>query len=366
MRRRGGAGYSPVPLGTLVTGTESLIRTHLDEPFHITDARWLSGGASKVQMAFTLDWNEPGAGRQKTPMVLRMEPAESIVETSRLREYQLLRAFEGVVPAPRAYWVDPEGEHLPYPAMVTGFLEGVTKPSNSTAEGVSGTGIVLPPELRRQLGPQFVEILGTIHRHDFSTADLGAFGIPAIGTTQCADWGINTWSRIWEEDHDEDVPMLRVAAAWLRRNRPVLDRLSVVHADYRTGNFLFTEHDAKISGILDWELGLIGDRHQDLAWSTNPVFGSLAEDGKTFLVGGMMTETEFFETYEQYSGLAIDPKTLHWYRVFNSYALAVLDLATAYRIARNGKTHQDVLICMCIRTSYLFQDDVRRLIEKGC
>jgi hypothetical protein len=82
LERRAGPGYSPLPLTTLVAGVQSLVRAHYDEPFEISDARWLSGGASKVQMAFTLSWKRPGVGRELTPMVLRMEPSESIVETS--------------------------------------------------------------------------------------------------------------------------------------------------------------------------------------------------------------------------------------------------------------------------------------------
>ncbi|SFQ29106.1 phosphotransferase family protein [Pseudomonas borbori] len=364
LERRAGPGYTSVPLPTLVSGVESLLNAKIGSAYSVTNARWLSGGASKLQMAFTLTWDRPGMGPEQTRMVLRMEPAESIVETSRLREFQLVKAFEGIVPVPTAFWCDADAEHLPYPSMIYGFSDGVAKPTNSSS-GVSGVGTRLPEQLRHKLGPQFVEHLSTIHLHDFENAALSAFDIPTTGTTQCSEWGVNTWDRIWEEDHDEDVPVLRVASAWLRRNMPILDRPSIVHADYRTGNFLFTENDAKITALLDWELGRIGDRHQDLAWTTHPAFGGLAEDGKTFLVGGLMTESEFLEAYEHHSGLKVNPRTLHWYRVYNSYMLAVLNLATTYRIARNGKTHQDVLVGWLIGISYMFQDDVRMLIEKG-
>ena len=49
-------------------------------------------------------------------MVLRMEPAASGIESSRMREYQAQRALIGHIPVPLAYWVDVEGEFLPYPA----------------------------------------------------------------------------------------------------------------------------------------------------------------------------------------------------------------------------------------------------------
>lgn len=362
--RRSGPGYKTLPLPELCKCLESLLHEHLGSSFEISDARWLSGGASKVQMAFSLEWDRPGLGFEKTAMVLRMEPAESIVETSRLREFQLIKAFEGVVPIPHAFWCDPDAKHLPYPAMVYGFAPGVTKPTE-TSGGVTGMGILMPPAVRAKLAPQFIEHLCTIHNHDFSNAGLNAFNIPAAGTTQCAEWCLNNFDRVWEEDCGEDIPLMRVISAWLRRNLPVLDQPSVIHADYRSGNFLFTEHDTQITALLDWELGHIGDRHQDIAWTTSQAFGSLAEDGKTFLVSGLMTEQEFFDAYEKASGFKVNPKTVHWYKIYNAYSLAVMTLATGYRAARNGKTHQDVLVTWVIGVGYSFMDEIRGLIEEG-
>ncbi|MFM0027287.1 phosphotransferase family protein [Paraburkholderia madseniana] len=361
LERRSGPGYSPITLASLVQSVESLLRTEIGDTFEIKDTRWLSGGASKLQMAFTLEWNRPGAGFENTAMVLRMEPAESIVETSRLREFQLLKACEAVVPVPSVFWCDAQARHLPYPALIYGFAPGVTKPSNASS-GVSGLATHLPELVRNRLAPQFVANLAAIHLHDYRNADLSAFDVPRIGTTQCAEWGIDHWDRIWEEDSDEDIPLMRVVSAWLRRNMPVLDRASIVHSDYRTGNFLFTEHDLKISAWLDWELGRIGDRHQDLAWTTNRAFGHLDQDGKTFLVCGLMPEAQFFEQYEKASGMPVSARTVHWYKIYNSYSIAVLTLATGYRIARNGKTHQDVLVTWLIGIGYMILEEVRTLI----
>lgn len=364
MQRRAGPGFSPLPLETLVRGVESLLRAELKAPFQITGARWLSGGASKLQMAFTLDWQPRGQERAQTPMVLRMEPAESIVETSRLREFQLIKAFDGVVPVPPVFWCDALGQHLPYPALIYGFAEGVTKPTGSDSR-VSGMGIYFPPELRAKLAPQFVDCLVKIHTRNLNRADFSAFDVPDAGTTQCAEWGVNWWERVWEEDYDEDIPLMRLCAAWLRRNMPLLDDPVVVHADYRTGNFLFTEHNSRISAWLDWELGRIGDRHQDIAWTTSRAFGCMAEDGKTFLTCGLMPEPEFLAAYERASGKKIDPRKVHWYKVYNDYMMATLLFATGYRIARGGKTHQDVLVTWLMGIGYMLLEEMRSLIEEA-
>lgn len=363
MQRRAGPAYVPVTLEQLVTGTEALLRRELKSDFRIADANWLSGGASKLQMVFKLHWNQPGVGQTVTPMVLRMEPSESIVETSRLREFQIIQAMQGCVPVPPAYWVDAEGDYLPYPAIVYGFAEGVTKPSTGSSS-VTGLGTNLGPALRPVLGPQFVEHLARIHRFDWQQANLSAFDRPQANSTEAVLWQINCWERIWEEDSNEDVPLIRLAMAWLRHHMPAVDRVSVVHGDYRTGNFLFTEHDQKISAWLDWELAHLGDRHEDLAWAFSPTFGHYAENGTDFLVGGLMTEAEFCDRYEQASGLPIDPQRLTYYKVKNAYQIANLAIATTYRVSRGGKTHQDILVAWIMGAAYPAFEDLRKLLEK--
>ena len=228
---------------------------------------------------------------------------------------------------------------------------------------MTGLGTHLPAELRERLAPQFVHQLADIHTFDYRDAGLTAFEVPPSGDTQCAEWGINWWERVWEEDSDEDIPLMRLAACWLRQELPVLDQPVVVHSDYRLGNFLFTEADVRISAWLDWELGRIGDRHQDIAWTTSRAFGHLAEDGKTFLTGGLLPEAAFLDAYQKASGLEVNPKTVHWYKVYNDYMMATLLFATGFRIARNGKTHQDVLVTWLMGIGYMLLEEMRSLIE---
>jgi len=175
---------------------------------------------------------------------------------------------------------------------------------------------------------------------------------------------VNWWERVWEEDCQEDAPMMRLAAAWLRRNMPSVDKPAIVHADFRVGNFLFTEPDNRISAWLDWELGRIGDPHQDIAWTTSRAFGSYDERGR-FLVCGLIPEEDFYQHYERASGRRIDQRALHWYKVMNAYSMVTLTLSTGYRIACNGKTHQDVLVTWLMGISYMLMDELRNLIEQA-
>lgn len=362
LQRRAGPPYVPVSLASLVEGVEKLLRGELADSFELTEPRWLSGGASKLQMAFELSWNQPGVGRTRSSMVLRMEPSESISETSRLREFQIIKAFSGHIPVPPTFWVDAYAEFLPYPAIIYGYARGVTKPTASVS-GVTGVGTKMPASFRATLGSQFVDHLARIHTFDWRSADLSAFGKPAPGM-QALEWQLNRWERVWEEDSNEDVPLMRLAMSWLRGNMPAVDRVSVVHGDYRVGNFLFTEDDHRISAWLDWELSYLGDRHEDLAWAAKDIFGHPDESGRTFLVGGLMPRDEFFGTYEKASGLSVDQNKLRYYDLFSNYKSVAICLATGCRAPRNGKTHQDVLVAWLAGISYMLLDQLRTQLEE--
>ena len=364
LQRRAGPPYQQMPLETLVKGVQELLADELKEPFEIANPRWLVGGASKIHMAFELTWNLAGVGRSTRSLVLRMEPAASTAETSRLREFQIIRAFEGIVPVPAVYWVDDEGQYFPYPALICGFIDGVTKPTDMPPDLASGFGTNFGFTLRPILGAQFVDFLAKIHTLDWRTADLSTLDAPAIGT-QAAEWQLNYWERIYEEDMHEDIPLMRMTMAWLRENIPVADRISMIHSDYRAGNFLYTENDNRISAILDWELGHLGDRHEDLAYTAMPLFGHYINDGKTFLVGGLLPEDEFFATYEKLSGLPVDRKRIDYYYIMGLYKLVALAVGTMYRISSGGKTHHDILMAWLIGVSYPMLEMLRTRMEEA-
>ncbi len=81
MRARGGAPYTAVELPRLLDSLRRFLSLsqRLEPPFSVHAARWMTGGSSKLQLAFELEWRGlDGRGAlQRTPMVLRMSPARS-------------------------------------------------------------------------------------------------------------------------------------------------------------------------------------------------------------------------------------------------------------------------------------------------
>ena len=344
MQRRGGPPYKRATLEELSECLRKMLAVQLEGPFEISEPNWFTGGVSKIQMGFALDWRDPQKGRRRQRLVVRMDPSEGSNTTSRQREYELLRAFEGTIPVPEVFWLDADGSWFPEPALIYAFAPGVTKPRMTSTGKVSGLGTVFGPDLRKVLAPQFLQHLAAIHTFDFKGKTLTSLDVPTVGTTQSALWQLNRARRVWDEDRGEDVPLMEVAANWLERNLPPLDATSVVHGDFRSGNFLFDEATGKINAWLDWERAHLGDRHRDLAWKTQLAMGHYSEDGKTYYVCGLIPADEFYQRYEQASGLKVDPDRLAYYKILNCYQIIGSVVATAYRVARLGKSHQDILL----------------------
>lgn len=344
LRKRSELPYRRATLEDLSGYLHKMLVEKITGAFEVSEQGWFTGGVSKIQMGFTLDWTDPVRGPSRDRLVLRMDPSESSNTTSRVREFELLGAFHGVVPVPRVFWLDPAGTWFPEPALIYSFVPGVTKPKTTSTGKVSGLGTVFGPELRKLLAPQFLRHLAAIHTLDVSKYSFPSMDMPRVGSTQSALWQLNRARRVWEEDRGEDFALLEVAANWLGRNLPVLDRASVVHGDYRSGNFLFDEASGEINAWLDWERGHIGDRHRDLAWTTQLTMGHYSEDRKTYYVCGLIPLDEFYEQYEKASGLSVDPERLAFYQILNCYQILGSVMATGYRVARLGKSHQDVLL----------------------
>lgn len=350
-----------------VPATNQSIETRLIELFasrapggKVTGVQRMGGGASKEQFVFELTACDQ-AGRY----VLRMDPRAAAVEAPREREYEALRAFAGVVPAPRAVWLDARGECFEQPAMIMSFSEGVVKPSDiaKDAGNVSGMGPVLNEHWRTILGPQFVQHLASIHAYGWRQAKLTSFQVPDADTRQAARWQAGWWTRVWHDDKVASLPVVALAEQWLFDNLPAVSELSFVHGDYRTGNYLIDESSARISALLDWELAHIGDFHEDLAWVVQRPFGS--SHGDKFMVSGLYERNEFLERYEQESGRKVDRKALHFYEVIAALKGVCVCLGTCVQVARAQHNHQDIVLNWLAGAGNIFHAELCELLDRG-
>ncbi len=353
--RRETGPYRALSDDTVISGLERLLRGNGVTDFRIENLGRMPGGASKEQFWFTLV-----TGGKSERLVLRIDPLESIVETCRLREAELLTAMQGYLPLPAVRFVDGTGNYLGQPGTVTTFVSGVSKPP-ANKNVVSGVGTSFSQEWRDRLVPAFVDHLARIHGFDWRQAELPHFQAPAADSQQAALWQVNWWTKVWRDDLTHPYPMLTLAERWMRERLPHCDELVLLHGDYRTSNFMFDPETAKFTAVLDWELAHIGDFHEDLGWSIQRLFAGPPENGQTYICG-LLTREDFLTRYEAATGRTVNRKTLAFYEVLNAYKTAVMNLGSGEGAALRQNNHQDVLLTLLAAVGHTFITDIVRII----
>ncbi len=276
----------------------------------------IPGGASRETYRFRARY-----GGQERGLILRRDPAASLIETERSTEYRAYEAFHGLglpVPEPIALELDPKPLDRPFFIMA--------EVENCTA------GSIMAPDpfgvQRDSVGAQFYSVMGKIAAADPRDIGLGDFE----GETDIHDVAMHEvarWEKVIDEDEREPQPIARAAIRWLKRNPPPpAQKISVVHGDYRTGNFL-VDDKGDIRAILDWEMSHLGDPLEDLGWAIDPLWSG----GNPAVPGGMIPRADGIRLWEKASGLKAEPKALYWWEIFASLKGAAIWISAAREYA---------------------------------
>ena len=271
----------------------------------ISNLSRIPGGASRETWMFDASWTADSIAQEEA-FVLRKDPPASLLETDREVEYAFYSSFwDTPIPVPRMRWLEGDAAYLGGPFFIM----------DRVLNCESNTRVILEPRFdtaRPMLARRLYEILGAIHTFDWTGAPLARH--TSVPTADSA-WQheLAHWEGIINAQELSPQPIIRAAIRWLRRNPPpAAQRISVVHGDYRVGNFLYRA-DGAIHAIVDWEMAHLGDPLEDLAWSFNESW-QWARDGRP---GGIVTREDAIAHYEAASGLRVDPAALHWWEVFS-------------------------------------------------
>jgi len=139
---------------------------------------------------------------------------------------------------------------------------------------------------------------------------------------------VEGWSKRYCNALTDDVPAAEKLMAWLAANQPDDVDSCIIHGDWRIDNVVFDLANARIAGVLDWELATVGDPLMDLGsalayWvdrDDERAFASLRRQPSH--LPGMPTREEFLQRYLQLSGRQCADFT--FYEVFGLFRLAVI------------------------------------------
>ncbi len=300
-----------------------VVKAHIDGCEALVSAERLTGGASQetYRVIIQLDGEQRqlamrrAAGGQFRSRLEGQSAAGRVSPGLDCEALLMGEARKAGVPAPEVYYVLTEEDDLG-DGFIMEWLQGEAL----------GTRILrdeLYADVRANLAYECGRVLGRIHGIDIASSGLAE----RLQVTPPIDYVTQTWGRYRALNVPQ--PLLDYAGRWLVDHVPTDFEMTLVHNDFRNGNFMVDSQ--RIIGVLDWELAHIGDPMRDLGWvCTNAWrFGGEAP------VGGFGSYEELFRGYEEVTGKRVDPDRVHYWEVFGCFWWAVTCLYMAEQF-RNG------------------------------
>lgn len=306
-----------------------LARVTADPAASVEELRRHTQGFSMETMSFVGNWRD-SEGPHRRRLVLRRQPEAGLLEPYDLRpQVAAMRALQGVMQVPPLLWFEEDPAVLGAPFYVMGFVEGDV-PLPMMAPGAE---LPIPdPETRERLARDLASNLVALHRFDWRGPAFEIFAAPA-GFRQAAQMQIEVWRGYYQRSCPDPSPMLERALRELdRRAREITEGgpVSIVHGDFRTGNFL--RQGTRVTAVLDWELVHLGDPMEDLAWACSRLWR-----GQTDLAGLLVSRAHFARMYREAGGGEIDTARLAFYDLLGAVKMAAI-MVTGIRAFADTRT----------------------------
>ncbi len=277
------------------------VARHIGAPGAIHNLQRLTGGANKNTYSFEADIGAdrlhlilqiPGKPKEDEPNPLEgVMPRVTAEQDARL----MIAAHDAGVPAPKVRAILDASDGLD-PGYITEFVAGETLATKILREDQYTKARALMTE-------QCGKILASIHNIDLAK-------VPFLGRQDAAQM-VAAYRKLIELS-DFHLPALEFGLKWAADNAPKSARHTVVHGDFRHGNFIVGPEGIRL--VLDWEVAHSGDPMEDLAW----VCVKTWRFGGRKPVGGFGMREELFASYEKASGFSVDPKHVRWWEAWGS------------------------------------------------
>ncbi len=308
----------------------------------------MAGGACQDLFDVTLE-----ARGETLRRVLRSDARSALPGSlDRATEYAVLAlAVSRGVPSPPVSWLQAD---LVRPGAHAYFMEHV-------AGEAIGRKVVAAPELaeaRLALPAQWADALARIHA--IKPADAPALSLSSWGERPSAEPARAVLASMRSQLDALPEPHLacELALGWLEAHVPGCPEVTLVHGDFRVGNFLVGPRG--LCAVLDWEFSHWGDPIEDLGWLCvrDWRFGRVDRPA-----GGVTTRRELASAYANATGRAVAPAALHFWEVAGNVKWALGALYQGERYL-SGQDKDLELLAIAKRAAEM-EHEALRLIEAG-
>ncbi len=286
------------------------------EKVEIESVKPLTGGAIQEnwRVECAIDGG-PHTGRKG--FVIRSDAASSVDSSlSRSEEFKVLRvAHAAGVTVPEPLWLCEDMDVMGRVFYVMRLVKGVGLGPKIVKDRQLGGD---REALVAQLGRELARIHSIRPPHDGLEFLQRSDSHPALEMIARLRQHLDTLG--------EDRPMLEWGLRWAELNLPPDPEITLVHQDFRTGNYLVDENG--LSAILDWEFTGWGDPMSDLGWFCAECWRFTRPDLEA---GGIALRSSFYDAYEASSGRVIDQQAVTFWEVVAHIRWGVIALQQTHR-----------------------------------
>lgn len=276
----------------------------------------LAGGA--IQENLALDLKIEGGDRPgRHALVLRTDATSRVAESwGRAEEFRILEVAHGagvLVPEPWLLCEDP--------AVIGGIFYLMGRVGGEAR----GTRLVRDPALRESgdaLVGALADQIARLHRLTPPVAALSFMTMPGQRPTA----GRIAELRRHLDAMGEVQPVIEWGLRWLERHLPATEPVRLIHADFRTGNYMVEK--GRLTALLDWEFARYGNPLEDLGWFLARCwrYGQWEREA-----GGIGSRAAFLDAYETGAGHRIERAQIPLFELLATLRWAVIALMQARR-----------------------------------
>ena len=316
---------------------QAYLRAHpLGSPsMTVTDTLPLQGGRSKLTVKVT----QSGADRLPASFILRQDWASSVVGTSVVPEFEILRRMHAAgLRVPKPLLLEEGAAAMGAPFVIVGCIEGRAE------------GDIFDPPPSESLARDVAAQLGKLHA--MGTAPFeGLPGIaPRAASAEQLRADLATYRGVIDQ-FSEPSPTVTVALDWLARTIDDFPGArGLVHGDLGFHNFLV--HKGELAALLDWELAHLGHPAEDLGYARP-------------WVERMIPWDRFVAAYRAAGGAEIDPKVVDFFSVWGQVRLYYMLLQARAAIVSGMLRDFEITMCSAHFVPYVLNRisrDMRRIL----
>ena len=281
----------------------------------VTSVEPLSVGFSNENYVVRVALDDGDGGERRPTFVVRTPPPPpGLLEPYDLEvQFRTMSALaDSGVPVPGMICYEPSADILGRPFLLMDFVAGSNFELDEPEWVSAGND-----GLFRGMASAAIRTLAGIHAADPSS--LG--DVESSSASVAPRREVDRWVEIMRAADPRTLSAFERIVDWLTDNAPSpMGRPSIMHGDFKLGNLMWRPDSQapQVVGVMDWEMGGVGDPRADLAYYLTVTYDVMADCA---LAKGLDRD-EAIALYEASSEQ--DVGDLRWFEVLAAFKLAVI------------------------------------------